>query len=284
MTTLSDTEENLLYVRADRSGWDMRNLVYSPLAELVTFKELIKNIISRDLKVRYKRSIIGVFWTVLAPLMSMLVLYAVFKHAMKVQVPFYASYLLSGIIAWNFFIQSSAAGANSILSAAGLIQKIRLPRVIFPVTAVFNNVVNFCFSFCALLVVILITGAPVHKTLFFTPLMMLPLFLFALGWAMMVSAFNVFFRDIQYIMDIALNALFYLTPILYDPSVIPEQYRWIVSWNPLGKFIFLFRSVVYTGELPLMRTYMICLGMGLVMLVTGWVIFQRCQRKFVYWF
>jgi ABC-2 type transport system permease protein len=274
--------ETISYVRADKHGWDLYNLFLAPLRELTSHENLIRNIISRDLKVRYKRSVLGVFWTLLAPMLSMLVMWFVFTRAMKVQIEHYAVFLLSGIICWNFLVQSSAAGGASILNASSLIQKIRLPRAIFPIAACFNNLVNFFFSFCALLIVILITGAPFYWTMLLTPLMLIPLFLFASGWALAMSAIVVFFRDVQYMVEISLQAAFYLTPVLWAPHMAPEKYVWILSINPMAKFIHLFRCVVYEGTLPSLQTYLVALGIGLGMFLIGWIFFQRRQRMFSY--
>lgn len=271
------------YVRADRNGWDWHNIFSAPFKELLEYRALIQLIVSRDLKVRYKRSILGIAWTLLAPLMSMLVLWAVFTQALKVSIPYYATYLLSGIIVWNLFLQSSQAGAQSIMASVGLLKKVRLPRSLFPLTTVVNNGVNFTFAFGALLIVMIVSRTPFHFTILLVPVAMIPAFLFCMGWAMMVSALAVFFRDLQYILEIALGALFYLTPILYEPAALPEKVRWIVSLNPIAKFIFLFRQVVYIGELPEVQTYLVALATGLVMFLIGWVIFQRLQKRFIYW-
>ncbi len=273
----------VLHVRADKSSWDTHNLFVAPLRELRQYRALISNIVSRDLKVRYKRSIIGVFWTVLAPLMSMIVLWVVFTHALKVTIPYYGAYLLSGIIAWNLFLQSSQAGIQSVLANAALIKKVRLPRVIFPITTVVNNLVNFGFSFLALLLVMAVSGAPFHWTLVLTPLVLIPMILFCLGWAMACSALSVFFRDLGYILEIGLQALFYLTPILYQAESVPTRFQWILSFNPIAKYIHLFRSVVFSGELPDARVYLVSLGLGLLSFFVGWIVFQRLQRKFLYW-
>lgn len=288
--------DEIVHVRADKGQWDFDNIFWRPFKELLRFRELIGNIVARDLKVRYKRSILGVAWTVVAPLMSMTVMWAVFTLAFGVQMPNYAVYLLSGIILWNLFIQSSAAGCSSILQGAGLIRKVKLPRVIFPISVVVNNLVNFAFAFMALLLVILVTRAPIHWTILLVPVMLVPPALFCLGWAMMVSAFGVFFRDLQYILEIFLGAMFYMTPILWKPEQLPAVIHtkirgevfdwspeWIVSLNPMAKYIHLFRSVVYHGEIPGLRVYGIALGMGFFMFVLGWVVFQKLQRKFVYW-
>lgn len=271
------------YVRADRGTWDARNLFIEPARELIQFRELIRNIVSRDLKVRYKRSVLGIAWTILAPLLSMAVMWAVFTRFMGYQMPFYAVYLLSGIIVWNFFIQSSSAGSVAILNGAGLIRKIKLPRVIFPISVVVNNAVNFLFAFVALMLVILVTGAPFHATLILAPFILLPLVLFAAGWAMLVSALGVFFRDLQYLLEVFLGAMFYLTPILYRAEQVPARFQWLVSINPMAKFIHLFRAVVYYGELPFGRVYFVATLMGLGTFLLGWVVFQKLQRKFIYW-
>lgn len=279
----SRSAESAVHVRADRGNWDLENIFWEPCRELLQYRELIRNIVVRDLKVRYKRSVLGIAWTVLAPLLSMLVMWIVFTKAFGVQTPFYAVYLLSGIIIWNFFLQSSSSGCVSVINGSGLIRKIKLPRVVFPISAVVNNLVNLGFAFAALMLVVLFSGAPFHWTLFLVPLEIIPLVLFCAGWAMAAASFGVFFRDIQYILEIFLGAMFYLTPILYEPDKLPAKAQWIVSVNPMAKFIHLFRNVVYYGELPLWRVYFISLGIGAAMFLAGWVVFQRLQRKFVYW-
>jgi len=282
-TPANPTQEPVTYVRADRAAWDFHNLVQMPLAELFQFKELVRNIVTRDLKVRYKRSIFGILWTVAAPLMQMIVMWTVFTQAFKVQTPYFAAYLFSGLITWNLFTQSSAAGAVSILNAAGLITKIKMPRVIFPLTVVVNNLVNLAFSFVALIIVMALSGAPFHATILLAPFMLLPLAIFTMGWAMLVSAVMVFFRDLQYFLDIALGALFYLTPIMWEPSAIPAKYHWILSINPLAKYIHIFRQSVYAGQLPEPEVYASALLIGIATFAIGWVVFQRLQRKFLYW-
>jgi ABC-2 type transport system permease protein len=278
-----DSLEPVYYARGNKSAFDVHNEVSAPIKELFQYRLLIKNIISRDLKVRYKRSVLGIVWTVLSPLMSMIVLWLVFTKAFQVQIPNFAVFLLSGLITWNFFAQSSTAGCQAILSNAGLIQKIRLPRVIFPVSVVINNAVNFIFAFAALLVVIAITGSGFHWTLILTPIMLIPLMIFSVGWAMLMASLSVFFRDMQYIIEVLLGAAFYLTPILYQPESIPEAYRGIVSINPVAKFIHLIRTVTYTGQVPSFSVMMTSMAIALVTFFIGWVVFHRLQRKFVYW-
>lgn len=279
---MSSGQERVLHVRADRYLWDVNNLFVRPAKELLEFRALIVNIIDRDLKVRYKRSFLGIIWTVLSPLASMVVLWLVFTHAFKVQIPHYALYLFSGLISWNLFLQSSASGGQSILNNSGLIQKIRLPRVLFPLAACINNLTNFFFSFLALLGVIALSNAPFHWTLVLTPIAVVPLLLFSMGWAMLVSSLTVFFRDLTYLLEIALGALFYATPILYSADVIPEKLQWMLSLNPVAKCIHVLRTVIYSGEIPSLQTFLVALLSGVTMFVIGWMVFQRLQRRFSY--
>jgi ABC-2 type transport system permease protein len=283
MVSENSKEPLAFYARADRHSWDLYNLFVAPLKELLQYKELVRNIVSRDLKVRYRRSVLGILWTILAPLLSMTVMWAVFQYALQVKIPNYPVYILSGIITWNLFVQSSTAGAASILNNSALLSKLRLPRVIFPLSAVVNNLVNFGFAVVAFVLVVLITRAPLHGEMRLLPLVLIPLLLFAAGWSMLVSSLCVFFRDLQYMLDIGLQAVFYLTPILYDPKSLPAKASWIVQVNPIAKFIHLVRNALYSGEWPDPQTYMVALAMGVFMFLVGWVAFQRLQRKFIYW-
>ncbi len=135
-----------------------------------------------------------------------------------------------------------------------------------------------------LLLVVAITGANFHATLFLTPVVMIPIFFFVIGWSLMVSSLTVFFRDLQYILDILLGAAFYLTPIIYEPSQLPLRFQWIVHINPMARFVWLFRQAVYHGHVPALHTYAIALGTGLTMCLAGWIVFHKTEREFLYWF
>ncbi len=265
------------------SEWSFKNLIWKPFFELGEFKFLISNIVLRDLKVRYKRSVLGVFWTLLSPLMNMTIMWFVFTRALKVEIPHYAVFLFSGLIAWNLFLQSTVAGAPSILNAAALIRKVRLPRALFPITVVVNNLLNWTFAMIALIIVILVSGAPLHASIIFAPVALIPLVFFCVGWSLFVSSLSVFFRDLQYILEVSLGAIFYLTPILYQAEFFPAKYSWIVSLNPIAKFIHLFRTTVYAGHFPDLGLYFMTMGIGLLMLLIGWVTFHKLQKEFPYW-
>jgi ABC-type polysaccharide/polyol phosphate export permease len=271
------------YIDANQSPWSFRQLFIEPIKELLKFKELIRNLVIRDLKVRYKRSYLGIAWSVLAPLLTMLTMWVVFKVAMRIQIPNYASFLFAGLTVWQFFANTSKTASTSILQAAPMIKKVRMPKAIFPLTIAMNNLINFVFCFIALLIIISLSEGVLNSTLLLTPLVLIPVLLFSMGWGLLAATLTVYFRDVVYLLEVILGGWFYVTPILYSAEMIPEKYNWALSLNPMAKFVFLFQEITYYGHVPPLKAYLTSLVVGLFMFIFGWIIFHRYQRNFIYW-
>lgn len=200
-------------------------------------KFLVYNLVSRNLKVKYRRSFFGIFWTVLAPICSALVYYLVFKLILKVQKPNYMILILSGVMAWNYFSQTISEGISHYVDMQNLISKIYLPIQVFNFTTASTNLVTLMFTVPIVILVTLMQGKALTASIFLLPLFISCLFLMAYSGSILVAVGYVFFRDLRQAMTIVFQLLFYGTPILYTIDMVPEPYRWLINLNPVGDLI-----------------------------------------------
>ena len=252
------------------------------LKEIIRYRDLILQIVRRDILTRYKRSVLGVAWTMLNPLGIMLVLTIAFSQAFGTTRG-YAAYLLSGLIAWTFFSQTTNAAISHLVWGGGLLKRIYVPRTVFAFSAIGTGLVNLFFSVIPLVIVMLFTGVPLRWTLVFLPVPILFLAVFSLGLGLLISAVAVYFADVAEMYQIVLTAWMYLSPVIYPESILPETYRtWIAIFNPMYHLIRLFRMPIYDGVIPplseILLTGAICLGT----LLFSWIFFTRKADEFAY--
>jgi ABC-type polysaccharide/polyol phosphate export permease len=252
------------------------------IVELIRYRHLVAQFVRRDVISRYKRSVLGVAWTMLNPLGMMLVMSLVFSQVFHTT-PAYPAYLLSGLIAWNFFAQTSSAASVHLISGGTLIQRIYIPKTLFAVSATGTGLVNLLLALIPLVGVLLLSGIPLRAPILLLPIAILLLVAFTLGMGLILSTLTVYFPDVADIYQIALMAWMYLTPIIYPESVIPESLqRWLFTWNPLYYLIKFFRAVLYDGIVPDAQTILLSLGAAFGTLVLGWFIFTRKSDEFAY--
>ena len=252
------------------------------LRELGNYRYLLGQLIRRDILTRYKRSFLGVAWTMLNPLGTMLVMTFVFSLLFKGSVQNYPVYVLSGLIGWNFFSQGTNAAMSGLVWGGSLMQRIYLPRTIFGVSAIGTALVNTLLSIVPLLLVILISGAKIYWTIAYLPVSILLLTGFSLGFGLILSALAVFFPDVSEMYQIILMAWMYLTPIIYPESIIPEQYLGIYRLNPLNSMIKLFRLPVYEGRIPTIQELLPALLWSVGTLIVGWIFFTSKSDEYAY--
>jgi len=258
-----------------------RNELAPYFAKFMKFKPLLYLLVKRDFKAKYKRSFLGIVWTILNPLLLMLVLTIVFSHIFRFDIKNFPVYLLSGQLIFAFFSESTTLSMNSILGAGSLIKKINLPKYIFPISRALSSLVNLMLSFIALILVMLITRAPFHWTILLAPIPIIFTFLFSLGVGLIMSAAIVFFRDMMYLYNIFLTALTYFTPIFYPISIIPDKYRFLISLNPMYHYVEYFRTVAIYGGLPTSWQNIICSLMSIASLSAGLYVFYKKQDRFI---
>jgi len=253
------------------------------LRDVIRYRELIWALALKELKVRYKRSVLGFMWALLNPALLMLVLTLVFASVLRFPIPHYAIFLLSVLLPWTFFSQALAYGVESIVSNGELIKKVSLPKVVFPVAALISNLINLTLSLIPLALLVPVLRHPFYWTWIYLPVPMLALAIFTLGTIFFFAAANVYYRDVSHILQIILSAWFYFTPIIYSLDFIPEKHRWIFKLNPIIYVINGFRLSVYYGQLPHAQSIIASFVCAFVMLFIGLYLFRRHQDDFVFY-
>lgn len=251
------------------------------IRELYGARGLIAALVTRHLATRYRGSVLGFFWTILNPLCLVVVYTLVFKYFVRFDaVEHYSVFVLSGLLPWIWMTSSLFEGTSSIVSSGHLITKSMFPPQVLPCVAVLTNLVNYLLSLPVLLVAMIVLDVHIGLSiLFLVPLIILcSLFLF--GILLTLSALNVRFRDVQHILGNAITLLFFLSPVVYPMSSVPEKFRWTVQWNPLGMFVQSFHSVVIDGVLPSFMTMAFLGGCTVLFLVIGAAIFSANREKF----
>jgi len=249
---------------------------------LVRYRDLIVQLVSRSVKARYKRSFLGVAWTMVNPLLTMTVLTLVFSQLFRAPAREYALYVLSGLVMWNFFAQSTMAAMSDLLWGGGLITRVFLPKSVFALAALGTGLVNLLLALVAYTVIALVLGVPPTWSWLLLPIPVLAVGLFALGIALALSAAAVYFADVMPTYEVLLTAWLYLTPVIYPLGLLPESVQLWLRWNPMLWFVQSFRTVLYDGRMPDAVTLAITFGLGLAMLVLGWWIFTRKAREYAY--
>jgi len=253
------------------------------VADLWRYRELARVLVSKELKLRYRRSTLGFAWTMLNPLLTMLILTAVFSHVWRVQIESFPVFVLSALLPWNFLAQSLTGGAYAIIHNESLLKNVRVPRAVFPLAMVTSHLVNFLLAIVPLLLVMAWQGLPVRPAVLALPFCLVVLWAFAAGLTLALAAWTVFFRDLAQIVEVLLMALFYCTPIIYPLSIIPEQYAWVFRLNPAYYVIMPFRTIFYEGRFPSPEVLAISGGLGLVSLVLGFAAFRRRENLFLHY-
>lgn len=257
------------------------NLALTELAEIGRYRYLLRQLIRRDILTRYKRSVLGVAWTMLNPLGTMLILSLVFSNLFNAGGS-YPVYILSGLLAWNFFSQGTNAAMSGLMWGSGLMKQIYVPRTIFGVSAIGTALVNQLLSLVPLMIVILTTRSPLFVTLLFLPVAIILLAFFTLGIGLILSTLSAYFPDVSEMYQILLTAWMYLTPIIYPETIIPENLLWAFRFNPMYHLVKMFRLSIFEGRLPSLAEFLPALGWGVGVLVIGWLFFTSKSDEYAY--
>ncbi len=245
------------------------------------YRFLINQLVSRDFKTRYKRSVLGMFWSILNPLLMMIVQYIVFSTIFRSDIPYFAAYLIIGLVMFNFFSEACSQTLYSIVGNAPLIKKVYMPKYIYPVTRTMMSVINLIMSFFPMLLVCLLTGIHFKKSAVLVLFFMVCLIIFSLGIGMMLATSMVFFRDTQFLWGVVSMMWMYITPTFYPETIIPENIRVLLKLNPLYHFMKNARLCLMSGISPEPKEYLRCLVLAVVTLAIGALIFRKNQNKFV---
>lgn len=260
----------------------MIHCIFKQVIELKEFGFVLQQLVRQQLILRYRRTALGFLWTLINPLLMMTVTAVVFSTLFKFEFNSYVVFLFAGMIPWNYFNSTVVQSSASFINNEGLIKKIYLPKSIFPLSVSLGVLIDSVLSFFALFLIILAVGGKVSLSLFFIPLAFLLLFLFTLGVVLVVAVATVFFRDLQYIITVAMQALFFLTPILYNKDMLNGKVGFLVSINPMVSFIDLFRLPLDSGVLPPSEMILIAFFWAILSMTIGLIVFTRCQNKIVF--
>lgn len=251
---------------------------------------IIKELVSKDFKLKYRRSILGVLWSVLNPLLMMVVMTIVFSNFLRfgtsgnVTPQTYPLYLILGNITFSLMSDATTQGMTSIISAASLLKKVKIEKTVFPIQKVLFAVVNFGFSLIAVAVVMIFLRIPLTWHAVYVPLFLLYLVIFCIGLSLLLSSLAVFFRDVIHLWSVVTLAWMYLTPIfwVFTTDFIQDALlQKVIFYNPMYQYINYFRVCILDGQTPSLGHNLICLGFALIMLLIGWLVFKKQEHKFI---
>lgn len=245
------------------------------------YNYLLRQLVSRDFKTKYKRSVLGVFWSFLNPLLTMAVQYIVFSTLFKSDIPNFALYLLIGIVCFSFFSEATSMSLSSIVGNASLINKVYVPKYIYPVSRVISSVINLLLSLIPLFLVMLITRTPLRPVILLMPFGLLCLMAVSLGIGLLLSTSMVFFRDTQFLWGVLSMIWMYATPVFYPETIIPGKFMLLYKCNPLYHILRFMRTIMINGVSPEPKAYVLCAIACFVPLVIGAIVFKKNQDKFV---
>lgn len=257
------------------------NLKLVSLQSLKRYSPLLRELVIRDLKLKYRRSFLGYIWSLLNPLLMMVIMSLVFSYMFRFDIPNYPLYLICGQTLWTFFSESTAMAMNSITANGALIRKVYIPKYIFPFSRVLSSFVTMSFSLVAILIVMLFTRVPFRISLFLIPIPLSFLLVFCIGVGLILSSLSVYFRDIIHLYGVLTMAWMYLTPIFYPISSIPEEIATVIRFNPMYHYITFFRSLVLEGALPEPSIWISCFISCIIVLTIGLWCFRKLQRNFI---
>ncbi|MCI9234011.1 MAG: ABC transporter permease [Bacilli bacterium] len=246
---------------------------------------LIEQLVSRDFKVKYKRSVLGVFWSLLYPILMMTVMAIVFSNVFKFSTPGvnYLVYLLTGLTFFNYFSEASNLAMSSVVANFSLINKVYIPKYIFPLSKCLFVGINLLLTLIPLYIMIFVTGTGINIYHILLPYSLICLFLFTVGMGFILSTISVFLRDMFYIYGIIITIWTYLTPIMYDISVISPKLQIVLKCNPLYHYIEFARTIILYHQCPGISQFLICGGSALGFLIIGMIVFKKKQDKFIYY-
>jgi ABC-type polysaccharide/polyol phosphate export permease len=252
------------------------------LREAWRYRDLVAELVSRDVKTRYKRSALGIAWTMLNPLLMMLVLTFVFSNIFRFEIAHYALYLLSAQIMWTFFAQTTTASMSQLIWGGPLLTRIYIPKTVFALAALGTGLVNLILALVPLVLIMFITGVPLTPAIVWLPLAILLAACFALGLGLLLSSVSVWFPDVIDMYQVALTAWYFFTPIMYPKSILPEAYRGLLNLNPMYHIVEAFRLPLYVGWPAGPNTMTAAAIASLSMLAIGWIVFSWRADKIAY--
>ncbi|MBU0619011.1 ABC transporter permease [Patescibacteria group bacterium] len=255
-------------------------LVY--LKQIYQYRELLWNLTAREIKARYKQSVLGYFWVILNPFFQMLVMALIFSVVMKVPswgIP-YPVFLYVGLLPWNLLAKSLESATNSLVNNASLIKQIALPRELFVISTILAKIVDFFLASSILVLFMVFYQIPINLTIFWLIPVFLTQLIFTFGLGLLLAAANLFYRDIQYLLGLIITLWMYLTPVIYPVEIVPESYRFIFKLNPMAVFVNAYRQIVFNQTPPNFNSLGIAILVCVIILLVSYKIFKKLEGLF----
>lgn len=260
--------------------------MFAGIKTLFSYRELLFSLTKKELKVKYRGSALGFFWSLLNPILTMLVYSFVFSMVLRAGIEQFAIFLICALLPFNFLSNSVNYGASSIIGNSNLVNKIYFPREIIPLSIVLANLVNFLLELVALFIVLGIMGYKFYLFLYLLPVVIFIQFFLVVGMTLLVSALNVFFRDLQHLITIVMMVWFFGTPIIYPLSMVPEGYQFFIKLNPMTIYAAYYRNIFYYVKYPESAGFpsapetLIALGITLLIFFIGYFVFKKLEYRF----
>lgn len=250
------------------------------LRQIYSYREMLKNLVIKDLRTRYRESVLGFFWTLINPLLLLLIYSIVFKTIMRMDIENYSIFLFSGLLPWQFHQTVISNNTSIIINNSGLIKKVYFPSEILPLSSTIAGAINYLLCLIILFISMVVVGVPITLNVMFFPLILLIQMIFIVGLSLGLSSLNVYFRDLEHIVGILMTAWFYLTPVFYPLSMVPERYQAIFKLNPMTHIEQAYREIFYYGKAPNMETLALCFLFSLIFLLIGLILFGNLKKRF----
>ena len=248
--------------------------------ELLKYREFLLTSIKKEFRGKYKKSFLGVLWSFLNPLFQVLIYSIVFPFIMGNRIENYVVYLIIGLMPWTFFNGTVIQSAACIVNNAGIVKKVYFPREILPISISTSNLINFLITQVIVLAALFISGIGIGKSIVVFPIIVLMQYILQLGLAFIFSAITVYIRDVEYLIGIFMQLMFYLCPIVYDPSSIPDSFIGVFKLNPMFHIISFYRTILYNKSIPSFVDISKVLFMCLTVLMIGYFVFKRMKKGF----
>lgn len=252
----------------------------SVFKNLYKYRELLKTNIKKEIRGKYKNSFLGVLWSFLNPLLQIAVYALVFPFILKNTQDNYVIFLCCGLIPWAFFSTTISRSAFTMVENGNIIKKVYFPREILPISVVTSETVNFLISTIIIIVFVIFGGIGLSKYIMLYPIVLLAQYLLLIAISLIVSSISIYIRDLQHLIVVALQLLFYAAPIVYTPESIPEQFKWILKCNPMTYIISGYRNIFYNQTMIELKPLLILIGCSVVACVIGYIIFNKLQKGF----
>lgn len=278
---MNDNKERITYYRGQEKISLIKYLTKT-IKEIIIYRFTYYNFITSMLSARYRRSILGFFWTLINPLINLSILAFIFSLVFKQDIRTFGVYVFSALSPWTFLQNCMVLSPNSFIQAESYLKKVYLPKILFPLTLVSVEIINFFFSLISIYIIFLVIGAKISWVMILIPFAMLIIFIFGLGIALIFSVIQVYFRDMFQIVSVLVGALIYTIPVIYPLDFIPQLYRPLIFINPFFQYINLFRAIIYDGRVPVWNEWLVPLLISIITLLIGCVCLKTKENDMVF--